>query len=302
MNRNWTRRTFLAGAAAAAGAAGSIGVRGIANAQSAPPDVANLPLDDFDPFAPPDRYMARRAYFYHGPTTARIFSRLWTEYDTTKNPKYGEWALIYLLPWWRSEANRAERLKITKLADRASAKYLSEQSDAPGGRVWRAVMESCKVATIGLLDSAHMLPEILRLLEDAEANDRPYYRGIVNMARTKIYYKAPAFPASLGDMNRAQAMLDAAQPEWAHKLGVWWNMAAEMAHINGDTETAKTLSTGIDTRVRPPDVLLAYSLDTAVFDAYEFLKALKSGSYSRYLFDPFFMVTKPGLPKTWTPS
>lgn len=292
-----SRRAVLQAVAATA----AIGNAALARAQAAPA-VEELPIDYFDPFTSPQRYIERRALYFHTPTTARTFARLWAEYEKTKDPKYGEWALIFLLPWWRSEARRAERLKITKVAERACAKYISEQNPAPGGLVWQAVLKSCQVATIGLLDSAHMLPAILETLEKAENQDRPYYKGIINLARAKIYYKAPAFPASLGDMPRAIKMLAAAEDAWASKLGVWWNLAAEIEHINGNSEKAIELSTGIEKRVNPPDLLLAYSLDTAVFDAYELVKAIKTGTYSRYLFDPFFLQTKPGLQKTWKPA
>ncbi|RMF18263.1 MAG: hypothetical protein D6761_03000 [Candidatus Dadabacteria bacterium] len=258
-------------------------------------------LDALDPFAPASLYMERRSVFFDTPRTARAFASLWKAYQQTGRPEYAEWALIYSFAWWRSAPNRETRLKITKIADRAAEQYIQRSNPAPGGRVWQAIMLGAKVATLGLLEAAHMLPAMLDQLAEAEELGRPYYRGIIALSRAKIYYKAPAFPASVGNMQKARDILAQYEGEKS-RIAAWWWLTAELEHIEGNTERAFELLREMPRKVVPPDVLLAYSLDTSVFDAAELIRAIRDGSYSRYLFDPFFLRTRPGLPNDWRPA
>ncbi len=287
----WSRRTLIGTSAAALV---SYPVAGSAA-------VDEHDLEFLDPFAPAEYYMGRRTVFFDTPQTAQAFARLWKAYQHTGRSDYAEWALIYAFAWWRSAPSRDARLKITKIAERAAQRYIERSSPAPGGRVWKAIMLGAKVATLGLLEAAHMLPAMLDELKEAEEHGRPYYKGIIALSRAKIYYKAPPFPASIGDMDKARNILDQYEHE-KNRIAAWWWLTAELEHIEGRTDRALELLREMPRRVTPPDVLLAYSLDTSVFDAAELIRAIRDGSYSRYLFDPFFLRTRPGLPDSWRPG
>ena len=287
----WTRRNLIRSGAAA--------TTSLIPAWAEAQEVADLEI--LNPFAPGDLYMRRRAVFFDTSKTARAFASLWKAYRQTGRPELAEWALIYSFAWWRSAPNRETRLKIIKIADRAAQQYIQRSDPAPGGRVWQAVMLGAKVATLGLLEAAHMLPAMLDQLADAEAQGRAYYRGVIALSRAKIYYKAPAFPASVGNMQKARDILEQYEHEKT-RIAAWWWLTAELEHIEGRTERAFELLREMPRRVVPPDVLMAYSLDTSVFDAAELIRAIKDDSYSRYLFDPFFLRTRPGLPDDWRPA
>ncbi len=266
-----------------------------------PPDIDILPLSDLDPFAPPDRYLDMRFLYFHSPSSGRAFTRLWNLYTKDEDPLIGEWAMVYLLPWWRSEPSRAGRIKIASIADKATRKYLANHAQAPGGHMWRAIMSSAKVATLGLLDAAHMVPDILASLDRAEQLDRDYYSGVIQAARAKLLAKAPPFPTSVGDLVRARTIVDQMKPNQSGILGAWWLVAAEIELLNGHRDRALEILSGFHTQVSAPDMLLTYSLDSSVFDAQELIRAIRSGTYSRYFFDPFFIVTRPGLDRNWEP-
>ena len=246
----------------------------------------NVPLDHLDPFGPPDLYYDKlRSAFNRPKDAADLAKRLWAEFNRTGNGNYGHWAIMYIQLWWQSLPGDQGRIRASKIGKAMADKLTVAMPESAAGPYWSAVFFGFEALVRGVLDSLQMVPDFLRKFDEAQQRDPSYLMGSVYMAKAKAYTKLPAFPMSVGSLDKAFEYLDKAKPFQAERYAYFYIVLAEAELQRNGPEAALAALEGIK-NVCPSDVQSRYTYEMANILAEKLRAALAADTYNRYTWDP----------------
>jgi len=249
----------------------------------------DLPRKAYDPLGPPDKYWDSLYDLLVQPNGIRnTISFLWSEYERSGDREIGEWAIIYGYLWWRGETeNKAERIKVAKLGGAMCGKFLQAHPDSQMAQLWQGIYAGFLALSRGILDSLHFVPQALNAAETVIKRDPGFFYGIALILKGRIYFKAPAFPLSKGNLDKSEAAFERARP-YAEKLfAPWYMFYAELHHIRGEPDKRDAKLAAMREEVQYVDKLTKLNHKIAKIDAANLMTAIKGDTYDRYTYDVF---------------
>ncbi|RMF17129.1 MAG: hypothetical protein D6761_04975 [Candidatus Dadabacteria bacterium] len=270
------RRTVLCGAAVAAAAVGER-VWGSA---------AEPPLDRLDPFGDIENFAVLRPYLFDAAGGKHLVSRLWEAYTRSGRREYGEWAVVYVFPWWRTMIARKDRVSVARIGQKMAQKLAADHPSHVAGYQWAAIHVGTEILSVGVIDALNQVSRMRTMLEKATAIDAGYFYGLPKLILAKAYAKLPPFPVSIGNLGRARDMLEELRPRQAHVFAIWHLFLAETMYLQGDPDGALSVLAEIEAAVTPENGATAYVLESTLGDAATLSKRIQDGTYERYLWDP----------------
>ncbi|RMF19111.1 MAG: hypothetical protein D6761_01050, partial [Candidatus Dadabacteria bacterium] len=220
---------------------------------------------------------------------------LWQAWRQTKDPKYGEWALIGMFILWRV-LPEDQRVRFARAAQKMADLYAQEVPDSPAGYVWGAISFGLEALAAGVLDSVHLAPAIQKRLEKSISIQPDYMYGIAQLVAAKLYVKAPSFPVSVGNIKKGFRYLEEARPYAEKRFAPWYVIRAEAEYIANGRDAASKVLQRMEKEIQPRNVAEAYALDTMLSDGRRFLEAIDNGKYNKYFWDSFLLQAQPSIP------
>lgn len=105
---------------------------------------------------------------------------------------------------------RSQRQKYYEKGENYAQMLLKEEPTRVEGRYWLA-MHLCGLAdTGGAMKGRKLLPQIMKGLEQAQAIDETYDQAGCHRVLGRIYFEAPAWPFSVGDLQKSLQHLNRA--------------------------------------------------------------------------------------------
>lgn len=288
----WTRRRLLAaGGAGAAMVLGGPLVSSIAQAAKPTADelrhlAETVPLEVVCMYAPASNYNAVRWLAFDADLMKRIVERHWQAFGQSGDAELGEWGLAQAYIWWRTTATRDDRVRVAITGRKMAEAFRGKHHTHPAGLFWSAAFMGMEALSRGLLNALHMVPQFQSNLDRVRAENPDYFYSFATLLMAKMFYKVPAFPMSIGNLNMAQQLLDERRDVWEGRVATWYLWQAEINLIRGRRDQAYAWLDRIETEVEPVDNATAYLFDTTRVDALELKRVVESGTYDRYQWDP----------------
>lgn len=274
------RRSFLA-ATVAMFAARS----GVAAASTS--RIAQLPLEFFDPRRPVDKHYATTRTIMIVPAEAEaLVARLWQVFLETSELKYGEWALMYTLNWWRAVDLGAPRVRTSRIGIRMAQAITQQFPSKSMGPFWTAVFVGAESISRGILDAIQNVPEFQRNLAIAEKEDPSYMYGSPILLQAKMFIKLPPFPVSIGDLDKGVDYLERARPHAERKMAFWDIFLAEAVYLKSGRDACFQILDRIAEHVKPVDGATMFVYEMTLSDAASMRAAITNGTYNKYTWDP----------------
>ena len=283
---SWRRRSLLQATAATVAVSG----------WSAPATGAGLPSDPslLDPLGDLKQYPNLRPLMFDQAGAKQLVSHLWGLYGQTGERRYGEWAATYAFVWWRTLPDRGARVKAARVGQKMAAAIADKHPEHAAGPQWLAIHLGTEILSVGVLDALQSVPALKSNLEQAMAADAGYFYGLPSLILAKVYSKLPAFPVSVGNIDKSLALLDRLAPKQRETFAIWHLFLAEAVYLKHGVEDALKILAGFPEIVEPRDPATAYLYESTLQDASNLRERLVQGNYNRYVWDPLLEVAKPG--------
>lgn len=253
-------------------------------------------LARFKPRGPVPLYFdVMRPVLFDPAAARRYLNALWTRYQNRGELYDGERTLMGFFMNWRVHDDEAQRLKVARAAQKIADRVARDHPEHPAGYTWGAIFFGAEALSRGLLESAHVAPEVENRLEHAVKLDEGYIYGLALLVLAKMYTKAPPFPVSVGNIDKGDAYFERARPYAEGKFAVWYIFKAEAAYLRHGREAAFEVLDRMRQEVEPVNVISAYALDSMLSDAKAFRSAVQDGTYHKFTWDPLLTVAKPAL-------
>jgi hypothetical protein len=264
--------------------------------------IESLPIEALDPFGPPDLYYdTLRSAFKSPEDVERVIRRLWKTYKETNNPKYGFWILNYTNLLWQGLEKEEDRKKVAKGATQLARELREKYPKNPEPAFWEPVFLGFYALSVGILNALQYLPVYQSSLKWLIENKPDYFYGGAYLLLARLYMKAPPFPVSIGDLEKAFQYLELARPYEENRYGLWHIFKAEAEYLKyGKEKMLKTLKE-VD-NVCPVDVTTRYTYEISKYYAEELLKAIETGEYDRYQWDPLLKPITALIHKRYDPK
>ena len=258
----------------------------VANGVAARTSLESLPLPALDPFGPPGKYYDQlRALFREPADVERVIQRLWKEYKRTGEKKYAFWILNYTNLLWQGLEDPEKRRKVAMGAVKLARKLARDYPNDPEPAFWEPVFLGFYALSVGVLNALQYLPQYQARLKWLLKHRPDYFYGGAYLLLARLYMKAPPFPISIGDLDKAFEYLEKARPYQEKRYALWHIFKAEAEYLRyGKERMLKTLQE-ID-EVCPVDVTSRYTYEIAKYYAEELIKATETGEYDQYQWDP----------------
>jgi len=248
--------------------------------------VDHLPAVALDIYAPPeiyDRYL--RDIFLDSAAAKELVGRHMQLFERSGRPEHGEAFISRFYVWWRTLHDSKQRIRAATAGRKFSKQFAARFADHPAGYHWEAVFLGLEALSRGILNSLQWVPRIMEAAEHSTSVDASYFYGNAVTTIAKLYLKAPPFPMSIGNREKAIAALERARPHQEGTFALWYLFYAE-ALLQQDREAAFAMLDRIETDVTPIDVTTAYVLDTTRADVRKLRQAIDAGTYDKYTWDP----------------
>lgn len=279
-------------AVAASGAAASV-----LPAKRASAAISDADLARFDPFSSLENYYRfLRPKLFNYEQGRPFLDALLARYQIQRNVYDGERVLIGMFILWRTIAGKTERIKFSRAAQKLASLVAKDFPGHPSGHVWGGVFFGTEQLVAGILEAAHLSPEIQNRLDQAIKVDETYLYGLPHLLAAKLYFKAPAFPVSVGNYDKAWRHIEAAAKFAERKFAPYYVVLAEGELLTKGKEAAFATLDRMQPEVKPTNAAEAYGLDSMISDGLAFREAVETGKYNKYLWDSFLLLAKPGLP------
>lgn len=252
---------------------------------------ASLSLDAYDPLGPLDDTLDRlfEEIFVAQDGARKTCEKLWRLFEQNKRLDLAEWAVQFVFLWWRDTPLGAERIKVARIGQRMAASILAVDPESVPGLMWRAAFEGFEALSRGVLDSLQVIPTMLQAAEKVDAIKPDYLYGLPALLMARVYFKAPPFPVSRGDLKKSLILLEKVRPLAEKKFATWHLFYAEALYLNGNHEVAFDVIANWENSMQPSKRIELVTIGMTRIDMAAFKQALESGKYDRYLWDAFMI-------------
>ena len=256
--------------------------------------VTDLAIDELAPFAPgtagDDRLLLAMVDTRH---CQAIVEKLWFAYKRTGKFEYAEWAANYTYVWWRTYPfGDPGRIRSAMAGRRMSTLLRNEKPNHPAGKFWSSLFIGAESISRGLLNAVHLIPESEQMMLNVFREAPTYMFGLPGLMLAKLYTKAPPFPVSVGNLDRAGSFFEASEKLDTTLLPVYYLFKAEYLHLLGQTDAALALLKSLDSPPANDMMGFRYAHETSRFDAARFRDAVHNGTYNKLTWDPLLEIAQ----------
>ena len=214
---------------------------------------------------------------------------IWRAFEQTKRVELAEWAVQYAFLWWRDTPLGAERIRVARAAQQMAQAILAAKPSSIVGETWHAAYLGFEALSRGILDSLQVVPNILEAAHGIHKKAPNYFYGMGAMMIARVYFKAPPFPVSRGDLKKSLQILDAVRHYSEGRFAPWYLFYAEALHINGYIKEAQNVMTNWEDGLKPTNKIELMNLGMTRIDMANLKTAIDSGKYDRYLWDAYLV-------------
>lgn len=236
---------------------------------------------------PPSYYWKHsRKVLFDAQILSQLVPQFAQAYRDTKWVELGECAYYYGYAWWRV-SSLEQRRKIARFLVNFADEAIETHPQHPFGYCTKASAFGLEILTLGILDSLHYLPHYRKFLTTAIEKKRDYSYGLPLYLMAEMFVKAPPFPISVGNLEKAKEFFEEAYPFARGNSALYYVFFAEYTYlVTQSVEEAKKIKKKMLAEMRPPTQFEVYTLDLALADIEALFAVIESGKYDKYLYSP----------------